>query len=268
MAVLKTGGFMRTFVVRCVALGVACTSFAIGQGTFGQIAYGGCLQTTFTLVNTSTAAANVGLYFYADDGSPLSAPVQGIGNVSSYQLTIPVSGVRSIVLSNSDVNTTQGWANITTAGGLTVRGQGSFRCHNPGGQDFEAIVPLTTESSPCILPFPPSPNPAILVPFDNTAYGDTGGQHVTALALANTTNSPLSIPVEFDDEFNNPLVTDTLNLAAMNHTAFATTTKYPALVGQKGILRIKVSTLNLTVLALLFNNTAAGAFTTIIPITQ
>lgn len=259
---------MLAFIARCAVLGALCSGFAIGQGTFGQIAYGGCLQTTFTLVNMSADNANVGLYFYADNGSPLSAPVQGVGNVSSYQFTIPVNGVRDVVLSSADGNTIQGWANMTTVGGVIVRGQGSFRCHNPGGPDFEAVVPLTTTSSPCILPFPPSPNPVILVPFDNTSYGNSGGQHLTAIALANTTNAPLSIPVEFDDELNNPLVTDTLNLAAMNHRAFETTTMYPAVVGKKGILRIKVSTLNLTVLALLFNNTATGAFTTIMPIIQ
>jgi hypothetical protein len=254
---------MPRFVLRFFVLSVLCVGVASGQGTFGQIAYGGCWQTTFTLVNTSAqSAASVSLFFYADDGSPLSAPVRGIGNVSSYQFTISVNGAQDVVLSSTDANTTQGWASITTAGGVTVRGQGSFLCHNSGRPDFEAVVPLSTSgSTECILPFPQSPNPVIVIPFDNTV-----GQHVTSLGFANTTNATLAVPVEFDDQSNNPLVTDTLNLAAMHHTAFVTTDKYPTLVGRKGILRIKASTANLTVLGLLFNDT--GAFTTIMPITQ
>jgi hypothetical protein len=240
-----------------------CTTGAFGQGTFGQIAYGGCWQTTFTLVNLNTqSAASVSLSFYGDNGAPLGAPVQDIGSVSSYTITIPAGGAQSVVLSNSDISTTQGWASMSTGDGVTVRGQGSFRCHLSGRPDFEAVVPLSTPgSTPCIIPFPSQSNPVILVPFDNTA-----GQYTTSLAFANTTNTTLAVPIEFDDQFNHLLATDTLNLAAMQHTAFATTDKYPAVAGKKGILRIQASAANLTILGLLFN--ATGPFTTIIPVTQ
>jgi hypothetical protein len=254
---------MPRFIFRFVTLSILCASGAFGQGTFGQIAYGGCWQTTFTLVNLSSqGTASVSLFFYGDDGSPLGAPVQGIGNVSSYIFTIPAGGAQNVVLSNSDTITTQGWASMSTGDGATVRGQGSFRCHLSGRPDFEAVVPLSTPgSTPCIIPFPPQSNPVILVPFDNTA-----SQYTTSLALANITSAALAVPLEFDDQFNQLLAMDTLNLAAMQHTAFATTDKYPAVAGKKGILRIQASTANLTILGLLFN--ATGPFTTIIPVTQ
>ena len=255
---------MPRFIFRCFVVGVLCGGSAFVQGTFGQIAFGGCWQKTFTLINLNAqGAASVSLFFYADDGSQLSAPVQGVGNVPfPYVFTIPANGAQDVVLSSTAANVTQGWANMSTAGGVIVRGQGSFRCHISGRPDFEAVVPLTTPASTeCIIPFPPSPNPVVLVPFDNTA-----GQYVTSLALANTTSAALAIPVEFDDQFNNPLVTDMLSLGAMQHTAFATTDKYPALAGKKGVLRIKASTMNLTILGLLFNDT--GPFTTIIPVIQ
>ena len=122
-------------------------------------------------------------------------------------------------------------------------------------------MPLSVPiSALCILPFPQS-NPVILVPFDNTT-----GQYVTALALANTTLGQLDVPIEFDDQSNNPLVTDTLHLTAMQHMAFLIRDKYPSLEGKKGILRIRLGADKVTVLGLLAN--ATNAITTIIPVTQ
>ena len=247
---------------RFLALSILCAAGAFGQqGTFGQIAYGGSWQTTFTLMNLSSAnPAEVTLSFFGDNGLPLNAPVQGAGNVSSYALTLPPGGAQNVVLSTSDSQTLQGWANMSVSG-ATVRGQGSFRFLLPNGTVSEAVVPLSTSGTPgCILPFPPQSDPVILVPFDNTAG------YVTSLALANTTSSDLSIDIEFDDQSNHSLVTDNLTLPAMQHTAFVSTQKYQTLPGTKGILRIHASTAKLTVLGLLSNPT--GAVTTIIPVTQ
>ena len=253
---------MPGFIVRCVALGVLSMGAAIGQGTFGQIAYGGCWQTTFTFANLNAQnTANVTLAFYGDDGSQLSAPVQGVGNISSYLFTIPPNGSRTVVLTSTDPNATQGWANMTTAG-VTVRGQGSFLCRTPGRPDYEAVIPLTTPGTPgCIVAFPPPSDPVILLPFNNT------GGHVTALAFANTTSMALPVVLEFADESSNLLVTSTLTLDAMHHTAFALSEdSYPALKATKGILRIHASPTTLTVLGLIFN--FSGPFTTIMPIIQ
>lgn len=74
------------------------------------------------------------------------------------------------------------------------------------------------------------------------------------------------VPIEFDDQSNNKIVTDTLTLAVNQHMAFLSTQSYAALAGKKGILRISASASNVTVLGLLSN--ATGAITTIIPITQ
>jgi hypothetical protein len=221
-----------------------CAGGAFGQqGTFAQIAYGGSWQTTFTLLNlSSTGLASVTLNFFGDDGSPLKAPVQGSGNTSSYTFTIPPSGSLNVV----------------------VRGQGSFRFLLPGGAISEAVVPLSASgSAACLISFPVEPGsaPVILVPFDNTT-----GQYVTALAIANTSNAPLAVPIEFDDQSNIQLAVDTLNLTVNQHMAFLIAQRYPALAGKKGILRIRESTAAVSVLGLLAN--ATNAITTIIPVTQ
>lgn len=255
---------MPRFIYRFLTLNIVFAAGVFGQqGTFAQIAYGGSWQTTFTLLNlSSTDLANVTLAFFADSGSSLSAPVQGFGNTSSYVFTIPPGGAQNVVLSSSDSTTTQGWASMSATSGV-VRGQGSFRFLLPGGAISEAVVPLSAPGSAvCIVPFPFVPGSAvILVPFDNTT-----GQYVTSLAVANTTNAPLAVPIEFDDQSNNALVTDTLNLTAMQHTAFVTPQTYPVLAGKKGVLRIRQSTEFVTVLGLLSN--ATNAITTIIPVTQ
>ena len=142
-------------ISRFFVLSILCAGGAFGQvqGTFAQIAYGASWQTTFTLINlNSTNPANVTLRFYADDGSPLNAPVQGFGSTPTYTLAVPPNGARNVVLTSPDP-TTQGWATMTSDG--PVRGQGSFRFLLPGGAISEAAVPLSIPSSAlCILPFP------------------------------------------------------------------------------------------------------------------
>ena len=256
---------MPRFILRLFGLCIMCAGGAFGQqGTFAQIAYGGSWQTTFTLLNlSSTGLASVTLNFFGDDGSPLKAPVQGSGNTSSYTFTIPPSGSLNVVLSSSDSSTTQGWASMSVSSGI-VRGQGSFRFLLPGGAISEAVVPLSASgSAACLISFPVEPGsaPVILVPFDNTT-----GQYVTALAIANTSNAPLAVPIEFDDQSNMQLAVDTLNLTVNQHMAFLIPQRYPGLAGKKGILRIRESTASVSVLGLLAN--ATNAITTIIPVTQ
>ena len=250
---------MKKFVITFLMFAILPVSSAYSQGSFGQIAYGGCWQTTFTLVNVSTAAVATGNFsFYGDGGSLISSPVQGAGSTASYQFTIPANGETSVVLSSSDMNITQGWASMSITAGA-VRAQGTLRCQPPGGPAFEAVVPLSTSATAdCIIPLPASTSPAIIIPFDNT------GDHSTAVALANTTSTGLVVPVEFDDQSGTLLMKDSLPLAAMNHTALYITNNYPSVAGKKGIVRIGASAAQLTVLALLFNTT--GGFTTILPL--
>ena len=181
---------MPKFILRFLALSIVSAAGAFGQqGTFGQIAYGGSWQTTFTLTNVSpSGVATVTLSFYGDSGSPLNAPVQGFGVTSAYTFAIPAGNAQNVVLSSSDTATTQGWASMSVTGG-TVRGQGSFRFLVPNGTGAisEAVVPLTLPSSAlCIVSFPQS-NPVVLIPFDNT-----NGQYVTSLAVANITSNAQS----------------------------------------------------------------------------
>jgi hypothetical protein len=240
---------------------------ARGQGTFAHIAYDGGYQTTFTFVNQSlTDQASLSLYFYGDTGTTLTPAIQGVANPTSpYSFTIPAGGSTVIVLPDSGAATsTTGWASLQSVNGVPVSGQGSFRRHAPPNPDYEMVVPLIGASSDCIVPFPAS-DATITIPFNNVA-----GAYITAIAIANATNSAQAVPIAFYDQSNNQLTSDTLNLAALNHTAFGTSSKYPATAGQQGVIRISAGIQNIAVLALMVSvsNPSAETMTSVLPITQ
>lgn len=248
---------------------IAGLAVASAQGTFGHIAYGAGWQTTFIVVNQdNTIEAKASLAFYSDSGAPLAAPVNSGPASSSYSFTVPPRGSVSIVLPDVGGATTfEGWASLVTAGG-EVSGQAIFR-ESLGGSHLvlEAAVPFNGVPSPCIIStWSIEPTHTLLVPFDNTT-----GVHVTALAFANTTSAAISVPIEFDDAAGTALVTSTLKLAPRNHTAFVSTTNYPATAGKSGVLRIALpgsaNPGDLTVLGLLADS-ESGTLTTLIPITE
>jgi hypothetical protein len=250
-----------------LAAGLAVVS---AQGTFGHIAYGAGWQTTFLIVNQDqTTAASVSLSFYSDSGAALAPPVNGGATASLYSFNIPPGGSASVVLPDVGGSTAnEGWASLQVANGLAVGGQAIFR-QNLGGSHpiLEAAVPFTGGPPACVVSFwSVVPTHYIWVPFDNT-----NGVHVTALAFANTTSSTMSVPIEFEDPTGAAIVSDTLKLAAMNHTSVVSTTNYPATAGKSGVLRVTLpSSANagdLAVLALLADS-VSGTLTTLIPITQ
>ena len=256
---------------RLLLAGFALTAgCALAQGTFAHITYGAGWQTTFTFVNlSSTDTANLSLFFYNEDGTTLAAPVQGGPTGSPYNFSIAPSGATTIVLLGNVSASTSivGWASLQSIGGTPVRGQAAFRRHDPKNPpDFEAAVPMTSSGSlDCIVPFPPSSNPVIMLPYDNTT-----GQYVTAVAFANTTSSALAVQIEFDDQSNHQVATGTLNLAANNHTSFVSTSSYAATANTKGVLRISADPASLSVLGLLVNLSQAPLYpiSTLLPITQ
>lgn len=259
----------RSCQVLAVAL-IAGLGAASAQGTFAQIAYGAGWQTTFVLVNAdTTTAASVSLAFYSDSGANLPLPVNGGAAVSPYNVNIPPSGSISVVIKdNGSPTASQGWASLHVTNSVAVSGQAIFR------QDLgsphpvtEAAVPLTGGTPTCIFSFwDVEPTHYLLIPFDNTT-----NTHVTAIAVANTTASAISAPIAFQDQVGTTIASDTLNLAAMNHTAYVSTDKYPSTAGKTGIIRITLPSGanpgDLAALALLANPNT-GTLTTLVPIVQ
>jgi hypothetical protein len=256
--------------VQLIALVFAAgLAVASAQGTFGHIAYGAGWQTTFLVVNQDqTIEANVSLSFYSDSGAALTPSVNGGAAVSLYSFSIPPRGSASVVLPDvGGATPSEGWASLQVANGVTVSGQAIFRQDLGGSHPIlEAAVPFTGGPPACAVSFwSVAPTHDILVPFDNRT-----GVHVTTLAFANTTSAAISVPMQFDDPTGTPIVTGTLKLAPLNHTAFVSTTNYPATAGKSGVLHITLPSSaqagDLAVLGLLADS-LAGTLTTLVPIT-
>lgn len=260
---------LRTFWGVTVVL-VAGLGIASAQGTFGHIAYGGGWQTTFVLVNESTTtAAAANLIFYSDTGANLPLQVNGGSAVSPYSVSIPPGGSVSLVVADTgNPSPSDGWASLQVSNGVALSGQAIFRqALGSPHPTIEAAVPITGGAPVCIFSFwEVEPTHYVLVPFDNTT-----NVHLTGFAFANTTSSSISAPIEFEDQTGASIATDTLNLPAMNHTSYVSTSNYPATAGKAGILRITLPSGagpgDLAVLALLVNP-VTGTLTTVLPILQ
>jgi hypothetical protein len=201
---------------------------AASNGSMAQVASGGLWNSTITLVNTSTTAAQVTLNFYADSGAALQVPViyplTGSNTpTSASTLTQTIGAEAQLVLETAgraSQATSEGWAQLTASGG-NVGASAVFAWTTSTGSQ-EAVAPIETR------------NPtAFVLPFDYT------GGYQTGVALANLTNQQVSIPVVLRDSTGANLGTAApINLAAYAHTSFMLASSYPGVTGLLGTLEL------------------------------
>jgi hypothetical protein len=96
------------------------------------------------------------------------------------------------------------------------------------------------------------------MPFDHLNGAATGFAMVNQTAFTSS-----AIALVFRDENGVQLLTDSFPLAALGHTAFTLTQKYPQLIGKRGTFEVSASGVYINVLAMHFLN---GSFTTITPL--
>ena len=104
-----------------------------GSNTLVHIADGDQWTTTFTIVNLDTTEASYVLYFYANDGTPLTLNIVGTGSVSTVTGALAVSGSAIIQTSGGPV-LNQGWAQLQSS--QKVGAQAIFKNHVAGGADY------------------------------------------------------------------------------------------------------------------------------------
>jgi hypothetical protein len=215
-----------------------------------------------------TNPANATIYFYNDDGSAATVPLDGVSTPSPHNFTIPANGSTTFVLADDGLaNSPWGWAQLVVTDSGPVNGQLTFRrSASASAPATETVVPLGGIQTACLLPLPGA-TPVTIIPFDNTT-----GVHGTAIALANTTSVALKLTFEFDDPAGKPISTHAnVSLGAKNHTAWLMTAsnEYPETTNKVGTMRITGMSYSsdLAVVALLFN-TASNTLTTVLPITQ
>jgi len=186
-----------------------------GGGVLAQIMDQGGARTTFTLVNLDAVAASYTLYFYGDNGLPLTLSTTA-GAGTSLTGTIPVNGsVEFETNGSASAALVQGYAELVTNN--TIAGSAIFGL--PIGSGFyESTCPLDTGT-----------DYDFGIPFDHTTAGT-----VVGVALANSYGyAPLNIAVTAYDPTGKQLVSTTISLAAGTHEAFLLTTQFPALVNEK-----------------------------------
>jgi hypothetical protein len=199
-AIPNSSGFAVTSLPALAGVGT-------GGGTFPHFVSSGGWQTTFTLVNTGSAAATANLSFVGDSGSavslPLSFPQTGtVTTASSVSKSIPAGG--SLIVVAQDLGgtiTTSGSAVFTTTG--NVGGFAVFR-YDPTGQ--EAVVPLQAANAP-----------SYILAFDNTGILSTG------LAITNFAGQQANVNVIMRDDTGKQIGTGMIGLPAQGHTSFMLT---------------------------------------------
>src|ERR1035441_10385151 len=220
-----------------------------GDVSFAHIAVGGWWRTQFFLVNMSPNSIPYTLYFFNDNGAPMSLPIPITGGGyswgTSFAGTIAPNGENNFTATNLDpVNTQTGQAILSynhsfgDIGGFSV-----FQEVMTNGQIYEATVPVSGTDSKLYLPF-----------YHFEGY-DSG------VALANPSNTSTYVTIQALNNSGSVVVTDSIWIPAYGHIAFDLLSRYPSLNNVRGSLYITSSSGYLSSVGLRFSPT--GSYTTI-----
>jgi hypothetical protein len=133
-----------------------------------------------------------------------------------------------------------------------IGGTAIFTAQSNGQPPSEAGVPLI-----------PTPNPELLIPFDQTS---TGSGFATGIALANPNPTAAHVTLAFADENGQALPpVASFIIPAQGHYATVLGTTFPQLQGKRGVVVAASSDGSLTGLGIRFNGTAYTALPAIVP---
>ncbi len=199
-----------------------------------HIAYGGPWRTQIYITNSSSVAASVELYYYGDDGNPISIPFNGVEATSS-TLTVPANGQTVIEPDYSASSSVGAWAGIVYSNsGIKV--QGVFLWHrsgDPADEFTQAAAPVISQlPAACIIPLPTAAI-SYTLPFD-----ETGGRF-SGYGFANTTNVAATLNATFYDQSGTLVGQYTEQLNPFGHDAFLIRDRIPAAEaggGKKGVM--------------------------------
>jgi len=211
-------GALLSFIMAAAPASAQCTASSYTVA-LPHIAYNGGWETTILIRNTGTSAASVTACYYDGNGNPLSAPANGT-NATFNTVSVPAKGQAEIDFADSSPSsaTIAGWVGF--AGGLPtgVSAQAIFVSVFPAAPPL-CIISFpdqnSTSTSQAVAPIVTSTGASLSIPFDNT-----NGQ-ISGYALANTTNTPVSVTLTFYSESGAQIATYTpAQLAGFGHTEF------------------------------------------------
>jgi hypothetical protein len=195
-----------------------------------HIAYGAGWRTQFVVANTSGAPADVTLYYFGDDGNPLSVPFSGVSYTST-AFTIPANGMQEIEPDWQTATNSEGWVGVVYSN-AGVKIQGVFLWNNPAGPAnvfTEAAVPIVNQSGPaCVIPLPGTAS--YTMPFD-----ETGGSF-SGYGFANTTASAATMSLTFYNQNGSAIAQYSQSLPAFGHVSLLLKNVVPQIEGQMGTM--------------------------------
>jgi len=219
-----------------------------GTNVIPQVVDGAGWKTTFKLVNLENHAVSFRLSFIGDDGFPLSLPILDSsvingGNFTSIAFTLTTAASITIETAGTARGLAQGWALMQRNSTDSIGGFAIFKFRAPGGQDQEAVVPIVDQFSGHFV-----------LLFDNTS------SFVSGIAIANPTNTSVSIPVTIRDESGQIIDQQFIALGPFAHTAFNAPDRWPSTIGNAGGIEFLTSGFGVGALGLRFNRFAFTSF--------
>jgi len=179
--------------------------------------------TTFTLVNTSAGSAQAELNLFGDDGTamalPLDLPQQGANEsaLTTPSLDWTLASNASLIVATESTSSTALQSGSAQLG--ATAGVGGFAIFHLNPTSQEAVVPLETRNAS-----------SYLLAFDNTNGAALG------VALANIGAQTANVPVVVRDDTGVQIGSGTIPVAGNGHTAFVSSTMFPAAAGIRGTI--------------------------------
>ncbi|HEY7388694.1 MAG TPA: hypothetical protein VH640_09300 [Bryobacteraceae bacterium] len=201
-----------------------------------QITDGGGWQTTVVFTNMNTSAVSVSMSFYVETGGGNTSPwnLAFLETSSTSSISLPGSSTLYLHTPGTAGTTSVGWGQLTAPSGVVA--YAIFTQRVTGRQDQDGTAPAVAGAS------------GVLVPFDNSSGA------VTAIAIANPTNSSETIQVGFRAA-NGTVTQSSISIPAQGHTSFSLPSQFPTVAGQSGLAEFYDSGGSFSLIALRFNVT-------------
>lgn len=225
-----------TGAARSATIAIANRTFKIDQesassnalpfaGSMAQIASGGGWDTSVTLVNSSSKAADALLEFLGNDGRDLNLP-----------FTSPQGWLTGTVLGSTLAATIQSNAllSFNTSGPLNLASQeGALHLLSGGNVNGFAIFTYTPSGQAAVVPLETGTASSYLLSFDNTGNLETG------LAISNLAPTGAAVGVTLRDDSGAQIGSGTIQIDAEGHRSFMmndATYGFPAAANKRGTI--------------------------------
>jgi photosystem II stability/assembly factor-like uncharacterized protein len=189
-------------------------------GSMPHLAAEGGWNTTFTLVNKSSASVQTRPNLFGYDGSPLALPLTfpqlppTAGSLLGASVDRTLAANASLIVQASgpaSVPYLEGSAQLAATGAID-----GFEIFHYDPTTQEAVVPLETRNAS-----------SYLLAFDNT-------DSVVGVALANVSSQAANIPVVIRDDTGTQIGTGSISLNGNGHKSFVLSTQFPATANIRG----------------------------------